>query len=76
MTLKSRPEPERYLGFQGFYFVFFLLQVFKLREIRYSFSIRVYMQSPADNLPSRFLGSAQWDLFFLYHIPAFDILVA
>ena len=23
VTLKSRPEPERYLGFQGFYFVFF-----------------------------------------------------
>lgn len=67
-------------------FRIFLLQVFKLREIRYSFSIRVYMQSPADSLPSRFLGSALWDLFFLYHIPtvsngslgegAFDILVA
>lgn len=61
-------------------FRIFLLQVFKLREIRYSFSIRVYKQSPADKLPSRFLGNA------LYHIPtvsngslgegAFDILVA
>ena len=44
------------------------------------------MQSPADNLPSRVLGSALWDLFFLYYVPtvsngslgegAFDILVA